>query len=220
MWTLVDRFCKTVHVPLAVDSKIRHYISIVSHHANLCHHHIASEKFKNAALIVLNSLHEYALPHLRGVHVYRNTGSPSMKFGCLHISNMQWLSQWYPLYKVSTIHKLSCLLCISIHQCFPPPYPQHIHHTRSTESCNSWSLLSHHQETLQELTRGLRVPVLPLQTAMSLHQWVCTSVSHPSGPLDCASHDPHKDQVASSRVLVSYISLGHGSLVSSLIPRP
>ena len=217
MWTLVDRFCKTVRVPPPVDSKIRHYISIVSHHANLCHHHIASEKFKNVPSLCWTTCMSTHC-HTYGEYMY--TGSPCMKFGCLHISNMQWLSQWCPLYRVSTIHKLACLLCISIHQCFPPPYPQHIHHTRSTESCNSWSLLTHHQETLQEQTRGLRVPVLPLQTAMSLHQWVCTSVSHPSGPLDCASHDPHKDQVASSRVLVSYISLGHGSLVSSLIPRP
>ena len=75
----------------------------------------------------------------------------------------------------------------------------HLPNTRSTEYCNFWSLLTHHQETLQELMRRRRVPVLLLQTTMSLHQWVRTSVSLPSGLSDYVSHDLHKDQVAGSR---------------------
>ena len=155
---------------------------------------------------------EYVLPHVPKVHVYQKPlYELQMPPYFRHTVVVPVVSALQGFHHTWTI-VLSCLLCISIHQCFPPPHPQHIYYTRSTECCNSWSLLTHHQETLWEQTRGLRVPVLPLQTAMSLHQWVRTSVSHPSGPSDCASRDPHKDQVASSRVLVSCISIGHGLL--------
>ena len=81
MWMLVDRFCKTVRVPPPVDSMIRHYISIVSHHANLCHHHIASEKFKNVPSLCSTACMSTHC-HTYGECMY--TGSPCMKFGCLH----------------------------------------------------------------------------------------------------------------------------------------
>ena len=170
-----------------MDFKIEHYISSVAHCVSLSRHHTEAERFSGeCGLIMLNSLNTHWL-HLpawsawiRDASIFQtHSGGPNEGFHC----TCTYATVLFALYLHASVFSIS----------IPST------HTRSTECCDFWSLLTPHQETLQELMRRRRVPVLPLQTAMSLRRWVRTSVSPPSGLSDCVSHDPHKDQVAGSR---------------------
>ena len=183
--TLVDFFLWDCVSP-PVDFKIGHYISSVAHCVSLSRHHTEAERFSGeCGLIMLNSLNTHWLhlpevPELEMPPYFRHTAVVLMRgFHC----TCTYATVLFALYLHASVFSIS----------IPST------HTRSTECCDFWSLLTPHQETLQELMRRRRVPVLPLQTAMSLRRWVRTSVSPPSGLSDCVSHDPHKDQVAGSR---------------------
>ena len=59
-----------------------------------------------------------------------------LNYRCLHISDTAVVLMVSTLegFTVHALMLLSCLLCISMHQCFPSPYPQHIYQTPGQQS--------------------------------------------------------------------------------------